>query len=80
MKLTRPQIWSWRMSPSSASLTSLQRFADGVLIGGTSESTGEQVKLKKILLNGNNICMVCIFFPHPSMGAFPTPMADRVGS
>lgn len=23
-----------------------------------SESNGEQVKLKKILLNGNNICMV----------------------
>ena len=41
------------------------RLADAevVVCGRTdSESTGEQVKLKKILLNGNNICMVWASF------------------
>lgn len=35
-----------------------------------SDYTGEQTKLSKILLNGNNICMVCI---HRSTAAF-SPM------
>jgi hypothetical protein len=48
------------MSPNCMLVRECIRDDDADMSG--SDYSGGQTKLKKILLNGNNICMVCLLF------------------
>jgi hypothetical protein len=54
--LTVIQIWFLRMSRNCTILRECLRDGDADI--SCSDYSGGQTKLKKILLNGNNICMV----------------------
>lgn len=50
--------------PFDATITDQACYGSGPRLIWISDYTGAQIKLPKLLLNGNNICMVRLFISH----------------
>ncbi|KAF3122195.1 RNA-binding protein lsm5 [Orbilia oligospora] len=75
-KCVGSKIWVVMKSEKefSGTLVGFDDYVNMVLEDVTEYDAGEQIKLKKILLNGNNICMV----ESPDPGPTPATNSNRI--